>query len=114
LKISTRVFSLPFGLLVLRLVWPDSPNSELSNYGGVRFVALGLRGRRGGKGTRFRVLRPSWRGRIWSSLGVMGMVRVGSRSSFEWWYFQEDWSSFEFFDGPVVYDSSRLAIESLA
>jgi hypothetical protein len=21
---------------------------------------------------------------------------VGSRSSFEWWYFQEDWSSFEF------------------
>jgi hypothetical protein len=27
---------------------------------------------------------------------VVGMVRVGSRSSFEWWYFQEDWSSFEF------------------
>jgi hypothetical protein len=24
------------------------------------------------------------------------MVGVGSRSSFEWWYFQEDWSSFEF------------------
>jgi hypothetical protein len=96
LKISTRVFSLPFGLLVLRLVWPDSPNSGLSNYGGVRFVALGLGGRRGGEGTRFRVLRPSWRGRIWSSLGVVGMVGVGSRSSFEWWYFQEDWSSFEF------------------
>jgi hypothetical protein len=24
------------------------------------------------------------------------MVGIGSRSSFEWWYFQEDWSSFEF------------------
>jgi hypothetical protein len=26
----------------------------------------------------------------------VGMVGKGSRSSFDWWYFQKDWSSFEF------------------
>jgi hypothetical protein len=80
----------------LCLVWPNSPDLGLFIYGGLEFVALGLEGRRGSEGTRFGLLRPSWRGRIWSSLGVVDMVGMGSRSSFEWWYFQEDRSSFEF------------------
>jgi hypothetical protein len=45
LKISTRVFSLPIGQLVLCLVWPDSPDSGLSNDGRAKFVALVLKGR---------------------------------------------------------------------
>jgi hypothetical protein len=96
LKISTRVFSLPFGRLVLCLIWRDSPDLGLSNNGKVKFIALGLEGRRGGEGTRFRLLRPSWRDRIWTSLRMVNMVGMGSRSSFEWWYFQEDGSCFEF------------------
>ena len=56
LKISTRVFSLSFVQLVLYLVWPDSPDSGLSNDGRAKFVALGLRGRQGGEGTRFGFL----------------------------------------------------------
>jgi hypothetical protein len=96
LETSTRVFFLRFCQLVLCLVWPDSPDSGLSIYGGLEFVALGLEGRRGSEGTRFGLLRPNWRGRIWSSFGVVDMVGMGSRSSFEWWYFQEDRSSFEF------------------
>jgi hypothetical protein len=57
LKISTRVFSFPFGRLVFCLVWPDSPDSGLSNDGRAKFVALGLRGRQEGEGTRFGLLR---------------------------------------------------------
>jgi hypothetical protein len=56
LKFSTRVFSLPFGQLVLCLVWPDSPDSGLSNDGRAEFVTLGLGGRQGGEGTRFGML----------------------------------------------------------
>ena len=56
LKISTRVFSLSFVQLVLCLVWPDSPDSGLSNDGRAKFVALGLRGRQGGEGTSFGFL----------------------------------------------------------
>jgi hypothetical protein len=82
LKISTRVFSLPFGLVVLYLVWSDSPDPGLFNDGRVRFVAPGSKGRQDGEGTRFGLLWPGWRGRIWSSLKVMGMVRMGSRRSF--------------------------------
>ena len=96
LKFSTRVFSLPFSQLVLCLIWPDSPNSGLSNDGRAEFVILGLGGRQGGEGTRFGLLQPGWRGRIWSSLVVVGMVGMSSRSSFEWWSFQKNRSSFEF------------------
>jgi hypothetical protein len=32
------------------------------------------------------------------------MVGRGSRSSFDWWYFQKDWSSFEFsFSELILY-----------
>ena len=82
LKIPSRVFSLPFDLVILYLVWPDSPDPGLSNDSRVRFVTLGLKGRQGGESTRFGLLRPGWRGRIWSSLGVEDMVGMGSKSSF--------------------------------
>jgi hypothetical protein len=96
LELSTRVFSLPFGWLVLCLVLSDSPGLGLSNDSRMRFVALGLKGRQGVESTRFGLLRPGWRGRIWSSLEAEGIIGMGSRSSFEWRYFQEDRSSFEF------------------
>jgi hypothetical protein len=57
-KISTRVFSFPFGRFILYLIWPDSPDPGLSNNGRAKFVALGLRGRQDGKDTRFGLLRP--------------------------------------------------------
>jgi len=82
LKISSRVFSLPFDLIVLYLIWPNSPDPGLSNDGRIRFVTPGLKGRQGGKSTRFGLLRPDWRGRIWSSLEVEGMVGMSSKSSF--------------------------------
>jgi hypothetical protein len=56
LKFSPRVFSLPFGQLVLCLVWLGSPDSGLSIDGRAKFVTLGLRGRKGGEGTRFGLL----------------------------------------------------------
>ena len=56
LKISTRVFSLPFSQLVLCLVWPNGPDSGLSNDGRAEFVTLGLGGRQGGESTRFGLL----------------------------------------------------------
>jgi hypothetical protein len=56
LKISTRVFSLSFVQLVLRLVWLGSPDLGLSNNGRAKFVALGLRGRQVDEGTRFGLL----------------------------------------------------------
>jgi hypothetical protein len=56
LKISTRVFSLPFDQLVLCLVWLDSPDLGLFNDDRVEFLSLGLRGRQGGEGTRFGLL----------------------------------------------------------
>jgi hypothetical protein len=69
-------------------------------------VAPGLGGRQGGEGTRFGLLEPGWRGRIWSSLGVVGIVGMGLRSSFEWWYFQKDRSSFEFSLGYLYLPAS--------